>query len=62
MSVLQWFTSWIIMILLIIFMARTAWGKTIVYYLLWLALVLLLVLHADELSSLINPEAFNLNG
>lgn len=59
---LTWIMTWIIMILLLVFAAQTSWGKTLVYWLLWLALVILLVTHADELTSLVDLQALNLNG
>lgn len=59
---LSWLTTWIVMIALIALIAQTTWGKVIVYWLLWLALLLLLVTHADELSNMINIEALQLNG
>lgn len=59
---LTWLTTWIVMILLLSMVARTSWGKPIVYWFLWLAVVLLLVTHADELSSLIDVKALQLNG
>ena len=59
---LTWISTWIIMILLLVMISATRWGRSIVYYLLWLAVVLLLVTHADELSSLIDTKALQLNG
>lgn len=59
---LSWLTTWIVMIALIALVAQTSWGRVIVYWLLWLALLLLLVTHADELSGMINIEALQLNG
>jgi hypothetical protein len=62
MSVLQWFGTWIITIALLITVGKTSWGRPIVYGLLWLALLLLILTHADELASFYNVEALNLNG
>lgn len=59
---LSWITTWVIMIALLALIAQTSWGRVIVYWLLWLALLLLLVTHADELSSIVNIEALQLNG
>ena len=58
----SWIATWIVMILLLIFLAKTQWGKGLVYWLIWLAVILLLVTHADELTSLINVQALQLNG
>lgn len=43
-------------------LSSTEWGKSIVYYLLWLAVVLLLVTHTEELKSLMPTAAYALNG
>jgi hypothetical protein len=61
-GVVTWVSTWVIMILLLVMIAKTKAGRTIVYYLLWLSVLLLLVTHADELASLVNPEALQLNG
>ena len=58
----SFFATWAAMIGLIMLLARLGWGRIIVYYLLWLAVILLLVTHADELASLINVKALQLNG
>ena len=62
LGALSWLSTWIIMIALLAIIAQTSWGRTIVYWLLWLAVLLLLVTHADELTSLFNIEALQLNG
>jgi hypothetical protein len=59
---ITWISTWVIMILLLVMVSKTGWGRAIVYYLLWLAVILLLVSHADELSSLIDTKALQLNG
>lgn len=61
-SALSWFSTWLIMILLLVVLAKITWGRTIVYYLLWLAVALLLYSHADELTSMFNVSALQLNG
>ena len=57
-----WLSTWVIMIFLLVVLAKTQWGKTLVYYVLWLAVILLLVTHADELNSLVDVGALQLNG
>ena len=57
-----WIMTWIIAIALLILLAQSRWGKTIVYYALWLLVALLLVTHASELTSLVNINALELNG
>lgn len=61
-GVVSWVATWIIMIALLGFLAQTNWGRPVVYWLLWLAVVLLLVTHADELTALFNVNALQLNG
>ena len=58
----KWLATWLMMILLLLFLSKTSWGRPIVYGLLWLAILLLLVTHADELTSLFSAEALQLNG
>lgn len=59
---ITWISTWVIMILLLVLVSKTSWGKPIVYWFMWLAVVLLLVTHADELTSLIDVKALQLNG
>lgn len=47
-----WLVSWLMMILLLVTLAQTEWGKRIVYYVAWLSVVLLIVTHSAELTSL----------
>ena len=57
-SALGWFAGWITILLLIALLARTNWGKPIVYYMTWLAVVILILTHADDLAALISGKAF----
>ena len=52
MAFFQWFGAWLLFLLLLIAFAHTAAGKTIVYYLLWLAVVFLLLSHAEEIAGM----------
>lgn len=61
-GVVTWASTWIIMILLLVMVSKTGWGRSIIYYLLWLAVILLLVSHADDLSSMFDSGALQLNG
>lgn len=47
-----WLVSWLMMLLLLLTLAQTEWGKRIVYYVAWLSVVLLIVTHSSELTSL----------
>ena len=62
MSAFQFLTAWLLMIAMLAMLSSTEWGKSIVYYLLWLAVVLLLVTHTEELKSLMPTAAYALNG
>lgn len=59
---LKFLSTWAIMILLLVLLAKTSWGKTVVYWLLWLAVVLLIVTHSEELTSLVDIRSLQLNG
>ena len=59
---LKFVTTWLAMILLLIMLARSSWGKPVVYWVLWLSVTLLLVTHADELASLVDVSSLQLNG
>ncbi len=61
-GVISWVGTWITMILLLVILSKTRWGKTLVYWLLWLAVILLLVSHADEISNFFDAQALQLNG
>ena len=61
-GVVSWVGTWLVMILLLVFLAKTSWGRPIVYGLIWLAVLLLIVSHADELTSFLNINALKLNG
>jgi hypothetical protein len=61
-GVVSWFGTWLVMIVFLIILSKTGWGRTFVYYLLWLAVALLLVTHADELTGFFNLSALQLNG
>ena len=62
MPAFQFFSAWLLMIVFLALLAATSWGKSVVYYTLWLAIALLLVTHVDEIKSLMPAQAFSLNG
>ncbi len=53
-SALAWFTGWITVIVLLVLLARSNWGKPIVYYVAILACVLLILTHVDSFTSLLS--------
>lgn len=61
-GVITWVGTWLITIVGLAVLAKTAWGRPIVYGMIWLAVVLLLVSHAEELAQFYNVEALQLNG
>ena len=54
MAFAQWFGAWLLFILLLAVLAKTAAVKTIVYYLLWLAVAYLLLSHSQEIASMLS--------
>ena len=67
MAFAQWFGAWLLFILLLVAFAKRAAGKTIVYYLLWLAMIFLLVSHAQEIADMFSaagivPQGSTSNG
>lgn len=53
-SALAWFTGWITVIVLLVLLARTSWGKPLVYYAVILASVVLILTHVDSFTSLLS--------
>ena len=51
-SAFTWLASWLVMLIFLVALAQTEWGKRIVYYLAWLSVLLLVVSHFGEFSSL----------
>ncbi len=54
-SALQWFTSWVAILLIVGLLARTSWGRPAVYYLTWMTVLILVLTHAGEFAAIINP-------
>lgn len=61
-GVVQWVATWLFFILLLVFLAKMPWGRPIVAGLIWLAVLLLLVSHSEEIAALVSPQALQLNG
>ena len=51
-GVIAWVAAWLILIVGLYALSRTKAGKTIVYYVLWLAVVFLLITHAGEIQGI----------
>ena len=56
-SAFTWLASWLVMLIFLLALAQTEWGKRIVYYLAWLSVLLLVVSHFGEFSSLFGDFA-----
>ncbi len=56
-SALQWFSSWIAILLIVALLARSSWGRPAVYYMLWLTIIILVLTHASDFAAIINPAA-----
>src|SRR6185437_3491053 len=59
-GVVSWLGAWLLFIVLAVVLSKTAWGKTVVYYVLWLSILLLVVTRSDEIASLF--KAGNISG
>lgn len=47
-----WVAGWLLLITVIYLLSRNRAGQTIVYYILWLSIVLLLVSHSDSITQI----------
>ncbi len=62
MIAIQWIGAWLLFILLLIGIGQTRAGKTIIYYLLWLAVVFLVVTHYQEIADILAQGGITTNG
>ena len=53
MSAFNWLAAWLLFILIIVGIAQTRIGNTIIYYLAWLAVIFLLVSHYQEITDIL---------
>ena len=53
MSAINWLGAWLLFILILLAIVQTKVGNTIVYYLLWLAVIFLLVSHYKQITDLL---------
>lgn len=61
-SAFQWLVSWIAILLIVGLLARSNWGKPIVYYFLWMMVLILILTHASDFAALINPAQIQTSG
>lgn len=52
MSAINWLGAWLLFILILLALVQTEVGNTIAYYLLWLAVIFLLVSHYQQITDL----------
>ncbi len=52
MPLIQWLAAWILLLIILYGFSQTKAGHTIVYYVLWLAVVFLIVSHASEINTI----------
>lgn len=52
MSAVNWLGAWLLFILILLALVQTQVGNTIAYYLLWLAVIFLLVSHYQQITDL----------
>jgi len=52
MSAINWFAAWLLFILILVGISETPWGRVIFYYVLWLAVIFLLLSHYQEITDL----------
>lgn len=48
-----WMGGWLIVIIGLVSLTQTGWGRTIVYYFLWLAVLLLVVTHSNTITTMV---------
>ncbi len=61
-SAFNWLAAWLLFILIIVAIAQTKAGNTVVYYLAWLAVILLVVSHYQEITDILKAGGINATG
>lgn len=62
MSAINWLGAWLLFILILLMIVQTKVGNTLVYYLLWLAVILLLVRNYKQVTNLLQAGGIVPNG
>jgi hypothetical protein len=62
MPAMQWLGAWLLFILLLITIAKTRAGNTLLYYLLWVAVIFLLLSHYKEIAAMFAAGGITPNG
>lgn len=58
-SALGWLASWVAILGIVALLARTSWGKPIVYYTMWLAIAVLILTHSQDFTDILAGKAFS---
>jgi hypothetical protein len=61
-SAMAWFTGWITVIVLLTLLAKSDWGKPIVYYAAILGCVILILGHVTDFTNLLSGFQGSTNG
>lgn len=62
MSAANYLTAWILFILILLLIVKTRVGQTIAYYLLWMAVIYLLISHYQEITNIFQAGGIIQNG
>jgi hypothetical protein len=60
-SALTWLTGWITVIVLLTLLAKSSWGKPIVYYVAILGCVIIVLTHVDSFTSILSGFQGNIS-
>ena len=47
-----WLAAWGIIIIVLIGLSRTSWGKVIIYYIAWLGIIFIVVTHSNDITNI----------
>jgi len=53
---ISFFISWLLIVVLLVFMANTSWGKPILSYTLWLMVLLLLIVSGPSIANMLSQS------
>lgn len=62
MSAITWLGAWLLFLIILLAIAQTKWGHTIAYYLIWLAILFLVVSHYQQILSIFQAGGITSSG
>lgn len=62
MSAINWLGAWLLFILILLLLIKTNVGKTLVYYILWLAVIFLILSHYQQITDILTKGGIVPNG